>query len=55
MLSERNNLFVGFKPGLTLKLNKKIALQTSIGSFGYSNFESKFKNFKGGVIHLVLI
>lgn len=40
-ITKVNNFFIGLRPGLTLKLNEKIALQTSIGSFGYSKLESK--------------
>ncbi|WP_420571472.1 outer membrane beta-barrel protein [Kordia sp.] len=35
------NLFIGVRPGLTLILNKNLALETSIGSLGYSSSDSK--------------
>lgn len=44
--SDNHNLFIGVRPGLTFKLNDKIALQTSIGSFGYSNSESTYSEGK---------
>ena len=48
----RNNLFAGIRPGITYFLNKKFALETSIGALGYStgknendNGEGKFNSF----------
>ncbi|AXG69182.1 outer membrane protein beta-barrel domain protein [Kordia sp. SMS9] len=39
--SKENSFSAGLRPGITLMLNKKLALETSIGFFGYSssNFE----------------
>lgn len=52
--STSNNFFFGIRPGLTLMLNKNLALETSIGVLGYStgnsendsnDSESSFNNF----------
>lgn len=36
-----NNLFFGLRPGITYFISKKLALETSLGSFGYSRSKGK--------------
>ena len=36
-----NNLFIGVRPGLTLMLNKNLALETTIGALGYTTADSE--------------
>lgn len=53
--NDTNNFFFGIRPGLTLKLNRNLALETSIGALGYrtgkseneaNSSESKFNSFE---------
>ncbi len=53
--TDTNNFFFGIRPGLTLMLNKNLALETSIGALGYrtgkseneaNNSESSFNTFE---------
>ncbi len=42
--STGNNLFIGIRPGITYFLSKKLAMEVSYGSLGYSYFERKYDN-----------
>ncbi|MEM8928079.1 MAG: hypothetical protein AAGC45_07740 [Bacteroidota bacterium] len=41
---ERDALFVGIRPGLTFFVSKNFAIETNLGSLGYSRFSSESNN-----------
>ena len=41
-----NTIFIGIRPGITYRLSKKVAIQTNIGSLGYTNMQSKINDIK---------
>ncbi|APZ44978.1 hypothetical protein BW723_01145 [Polaribacter reichenbachii] len=41
-LSRNKTFFVGFRPGITYFLSKRISLDANIGSIGYSHFNRKY-------------
>lgn len=53
----QNSYFIGIRPGLSYFISKKLALETNIGSLGYSRFDSNTSNSEtssGSNFHLSL-
>lgn len=44
LTNTQNQYLVGIRPGLTYFMSKKLASETSIGSLGYSKFDSDGSN-----------
>lgn len=47
VVGRRNGYFIGISPGLTYFMTKRLALETQLGFFGYTNDESSFEDGQG--------